>query len=510
MFENLSERLGGVFDRLTKQGALSEDDVKTALREVRVALLEADVSLPVARDFVKKVQEQATGQSVTKSVTPGQQVVKIVHDALIDVLRGEGDPGALKVDNPPAPILMVGLQGSGKTTTTGKLAKRLKEKDGKRVLLASLDVYRPAAMDQLAVLGQQIGVDTLPIVPGQSPVDIAKRAKQQATMGGYDVYMLDTAGRLQIDEVLMKEVEDVRDVVSPRETLLVVDGLTGQVAVEVAEEFDNKIGISGVVLTRMDGDGRGGAALSMRAVTGKPIKYVGLGEKMDALETFEPDRIAGRILGMGDIVALVEKAQETIEAEQAERMMKRFTKGQFNMNDLKMQLEQMLKMGGMEGIMGMMPGMGKMAKQVQDAGMDDKVIQRQIALIQSMTKKERANPQILQASRKKRIAAGSGQQVSDLNKLLKMHRQMADMMKKMGKMGKGKMMKQAMKGLMGKGGSPADMAAMGGMDPSQLDPKALEAAAKAMGGGKGLPGGLPGLGGMGGLPGGLSGFGKKK
>lgn len=510
MFENLSERLGGVFDRLTKQGALSEDDVKTALREVRVALLEADVSLPVARDFVKKVQEQATGQSVTKSVTPGQQVVKIVHDALIDVLRGEGDPGALKVDNPPAPILMVGLQGSGKTTTTGKLAKRLKEKDGKRVLLASLDVYRPAAMDQLAVLGQQIGVDTLPIVPGQSPVDIAKRAKQQATMGGYDVYMLDTAGRLQIDEVLMKEVEDVRDVVSPRETLLVVDGLTGQVAVEVAEEFDDKIGISGVVLTRMDGDGRGGAALSMRAVTGKPIKYVGLGEKMDALETFEPDRIAGRILGMGDIVALVEKAQETIEAEQAERMMKRFTKGQFNMNDLKMQLEQMLKMGGMEGIMGMMPGMGKMAKQVQDAGMDDKVIQRQIALIQSMTKKERANPAMLQASRKKRIAAGAGQQVSDLNKLLKMHRQMADMMKKMGKMGKGKMMKQAMKGLMGKGGSPADMAAMGGMDPSQLDPKALEAAAKAMGGGKGLPGGLPGLGGMGGLPGGLSGFGKKK
>jgi signal recognition particle subunit SRP54 len=510
MFENLSERLGGVFDRLTKQGALSEEDVKTALREVRVALLEADVSLPVARDFVKKVQEQATGQAVTKSVTPGQQVVKIVHDALIDVLRGEGDPGALKVDNPPAPILMVGLQGSGKTTTTGKLAKRLKEKDGKRVLLASLDVYRPAAMDQLAVLGQQIGVDTLPIVPGQTPVDIAKRAKQQATMGGYDVYMLDTAGRLQIDEVLMKEVEDVRDVVSPRETLLVVDGLTGQVAVEVAEEFDNKIGISGVVLTRMDGDGRGGAALSMRAVTGKPIKYVGLGEKMDALETFEPDRIAGRILGMGDIVALVEKAQETIEAEQAERMMKRFTKGQFNMNDLKMQLEQMLKMGGMEGIMGMMPGMGKMAKQVQDAGMDDTVIKRQIALIQSMTKKERANPQLLQASRKKRIAAGSGQQVSDLNKLLKMHRQMADMMKKMGKMGKGKMMKQAMKGLMGKGGSTADMAAMGGMDPSQLDPKALEAAAKAMGGGKGLPGGLPGLGGMGGLPGGLSGFGKKK
>ena len=503
MFENLSERLSGVFDRLTKQGALSEDDVKTALREVRVALLEADVSLPVAREFVKKVQEQATGQAVTKSVTPGQQVVKIVHDALVDTLTGEEDPGALKIDNPPAPILMVGLQGGGKTTTTGKLAKRLKEREGKKVLLASLDVYRPAAMDQLAMLGQQVGVDTLPIVPGQQPVDIAKRAKQQATMGGYDVYMLDTAGRLQIDEVLMKEVEDVRDVVNPRETLLVVDGLTGQVAVEVAEEFDAKIGITGVALTRMDGDGRGGAALSMRAVTGKPIRFVGLGEKMDALETFEPERIAGRILGMGDIVSLVEKAQETIEQEQAERMMKRMAKGQFNMNDLKMQLEQMMKMGGMEGVMGMMPGMGKMSKQMEAAGMDDKVLKRQIALIQSMTKRERANPQILQASRKKRIAAGAGLEVSELNKLLKMQRQMGDMMKKLGK-GKGGMMKQAMKAMMGKGGMPGGMPA--GMDPSAMDPKALEAAAKQLGAG----GKLPGLGGMGGLPSGLSGFGKKK
>lgn len=508
MFENLSERLSGVFDRLTKQGALSEEDVKTALREVRVALLEADVSLPVAREFIKKVQDQATGQSVTKSVTPGQQVVKIVHDALVDTLRGEEDPGKLKIDNPPAPILMVGLQGGGKTTTTGKLAKRLKEKEGKKVLMASLDVYRPAAMDQLKVLGAQIGVDTLPIVPGQKPVDIAKRAKQQAALGGYDVYMLDTAGRLQIDEVLMQEVEDVRDVVSPRETLLVVDGLTGQVAVEVAEEFDAKIGISGVVLTRMDGDGRGGAALSMRAVTGKPIRFVGLGEKMDALETFEPDRIAGRILGMGDIVALVEKAQETIEAEQAEKMMKRMMKGHFNMNDLKMQLEQMLQMGGMQGMMGMMPGMGKMAKQVEEAGFDDKILKRQIALIQSMTKKERANPQLLQASRKKRIAAGAGMEVSDLNKLLKMHRQMSDMMKKMGKMGKGGMLKQAMKGMLGKGGPSPEQMAQG------MDPQALEAAAKAMGGGKGIgggmPGGLPGLGGGMGLPPGLSGFGKKK
>ncbi|SFT33054.1 signal recognition particle protein [Sedimentitalea nanhaiensis] len=497
MFENLSERLSGVFDRLTKQGALSDEDVKTALREVRVALLEADVSLPVARDFIKKVQDQATGQAVTKSVTPGQQVVKIVHDALIDVLTGEGDPGKLKIDNPPAPILMVGLQGSGKTTTTAKLAKRMKDREGKRVLMASLDTNRPAAMEQLAILGNQIGVDTLPIVKGETPVQIAKRAKTQASLGGYDVYMLDTAGRLHIDAELIQQAAEVRDVANPRETLLVVDGLTGQDAVNVATEFDDKIGVTGVVLTRMDGDGRGGAALSMRAVTGKPIRFVGLGEKMDAIETFEPDRIAGRILGMGDIVSLVEKAQETIEAEQAEKMMKRMMKGQFNMNDLKMQLEQMIQMGGMQGMMGMMPGMKKMAKQVEDAGFDDKILKQQIALVQSMTKKERANPQILQASRKKRIAAGAGMQVSDLNKLLKMHRQMGDMMKKMGKMGKGGMLKQAMKGMFGKGGMPADM-----------DPAALEAAAKQMGGK--MPGGLPGLGGGMGLPPGLSGFGKKK
>jgi len=493
MFENLSERLGGVFDRLTKQGALSEDDVKTALREVRVALLEADVSLPVARDFIKAVQGKATGQSVTKSVTPGQQVVKIVHDELQHILTGDEDPGALKIDNPPAPILMVGLQGSGKTTTTAKLAKRLKEKEGKRVLMASLDVNRPAAMEQLAILGAQIGVDTLPIVKGEDPVAIAKRAKTQASLGGYDVYMLDTAGRLHIDQELIAQAAAVRDVANPRETLLVVDGLTGQDAVNVAQEFDDKIGVSGVVLTRMDGDGRGGAALSMRAITGKPIRFVGLGEKMDAIEVFEPSRIAGRILGMGDIVSLVEKAQETIEAEQAEKMMKRFQKGRFNMNDLKMQLEQMIKMGGMEGMMGMMPGMGKMQKQMEAAGMDDSILKRQIALINSMTKRERAQPELLQASRKKRIAKGAGLEVSELNKLLKQQRQMADMMKKMGKMGKGGMLKQAMKGMMGKGGGMP-----GGM-PDMNEPKAMEQAAKALGQ---MPGG--------GLPPGLSGFGKKK
>ena len=497
MFENLSDRLGGVFDRLTKQGALSEDDVTAAMREVRTALLEADVSLPVARSFVKSVTQKATGAAVTKSVTPGQQVVKIVHDELIKVLQGEGEPDALRIDNPPAPILMVGLQGSGKTTTTAKLARRLKERDKKRVLMASLDTNRPAAMEQLAILGTQIGVDTLPIVPGESAVQIARRAKQQASLGGYDVYLLDTAGRLHIDEVLMDEVQAVRDVAGPRETLLVVDGLTGQDAVNVATEFDGKVGISGVVLTRMDGDGRGGAALSMRAVTGKPIRFVGLGEKMDALETFDAQRVAGRILGMGDIVALVEKAQAVLEAEQAERMVKRFQKGLFNMNDLKGQLEQMQKMGGMQSIMSMMPGMSKMAKQAEDAGMNDQMIRRQIALINSMTKKERANPDLLQASRKKRIAAGAGLDVQELNRLLKMQRQMGDTMKKLGKM-KGGMLRQAMRAMTGRdGGLP---------DPASMDPAKMAEATRMLQDPKGLGGQLSGMN----LPGGLSGmFGKK-
>jgi signal recognition particle subunit SRP54 len=497
MFENLSDRLSGVFGKLTKQGALTDEDVSTALREVRSALLEADVALPVARAFVRKVSDSAKGQAVTRSVTPGQQVVKIVHDALIEVLAGnDPDAGALRIDSPPAPILMVGLQGSGKTTTTAKLARRLKEREGKRVLMASLDTRRPAAMEQLAVLGTQIGVDTLPIVLGQDAVTIAKRAKQQATLGGYDVVMLDTAGRLHIDDDLMSEVEAVRDATKPHETMLVVDGLTGQDAVNVAESFDGRIGISGVVLTRMDGDGRGGAALSMRAVTGKPIKFVGLGEKMDALEEFHPERVAGRILGMGDIVSLVEKAQETFEREAAERMMKRFQKGQFNMNDLKGQFEQMLKMGGMQGVMGMLPGMGKMAKQMETAGFDDRALRRQIALIDSMTKAERRSPAILQASRKKRIAAGAGQQVQELNRLLKMHRQMADVMKKVG--GKGGMknlMRGGLGGLLGKGGGMPPGGMPGGPVPG------------------GFPGGMPGGGAMPGglsLPPGLSGLGKKK
>jgi signal recognition particle subunit SRP54 len=489
MFENLSQRLSGVFDRLTKQGALSEGDVSEALREVRVALLEADVSLSVVRILINRVEEKAKGQAVTKSVTPGQQVVKIVHDELIQILSGENsDSSELKIDNPPAPILMVGLQGSGKTTTTAKIAKRLLNKNGKKVLMASLDTNRPAAMEQLAVLGQQLGIDTLPIVKGQDPVSIAKRAKQQALLGGYDVFILDTAGRLHVDKALMDEVASVKKVTEPKEVLLVVDSLTGQDAVNVASDFDKNLSISGVVLTRMDGDGRGGAALSMRAVTGKPIRFVGTGEKLDALEDFQPERVAGRILGMGDIVALVEKAQETIEADQAARMMKRFQKGQFNMNDLKSQLEQMIKMGGMQSLMGMMPGMGKMSKKMEGSSFDDKSIKRQIAIIQSMTKRERINPLLLQASRKKRISCGSGTEVQELNRLLKMHRQMSDMMKKLGRTGNKGMLRGMMGQMMGKGVSTPTF-------PENVDASIT----------KSQFGNLSGLG----LPGNLSGLGKK-
>ena len=490
MFENLSQKLSNVFERLTKQGALSEGDISTALREVRIALLEADVSLPVVRNLIKSVEEKASGQAVTKSVTPGQQVVKIVHDELIQILSGENsNENELKIDNPPAPMLVVGLQGSGKTTTAAKIAKWLINKRNKKILMASLDTNRPAAMEQLAILGQQINVDTLPIVKGQDAVSIAKRAKQQALLGGYDIFILDTAGRLHVDKELMDEVLAVKKVAEPKETLLVVDSLTGQDAVNVASEFDANLKISGVVLTRMDGDGRGGAALSMRAVTGKPIRFVGVGEKLDALEEFHPERVAGRILGMGDIVALVEKAQETIEADQATKMMKRFQKGQFSMNDLKSQLEQMIKMGGMQSLLSMMPGMGKMGKKMESSGFDDKNIRRQIAIIQSMTKKERINPGILQANRKKRISAGSGTEVAELNRLLKMHRQMSDMMKKMGRTGNKGMLRGMMGQMMGKGmGTPAL--------PPNIDA------------GTSQPnfGNLSSLN----LPGNLSGFGKKK
>ena len=455
MFETLSQGFSAALEKLTKQGVLREDEISIALREVRSALLEADVSLDITKRFIKSVGEKARGQSVTKSVTPGQQVIKIVHDELIKVLEGTSETSnALKIDNPPATILMVGLQGSGKTTTSAKLALRLQSKEKKKVLMASLDTRRPAAMEQLEILGKSNSIDTLPIVKNQSAEQITSRAIQQASLGGYDVIILDSAGRMQIDDELMKEIETIKNLSNPNETLLIADGLTGQEAVNVASAFNDRLNISGVVLTRMDGDGRGGAALSMVSTIGRSIKFIGTGEKVDALEEFHPDRIARRILGMGDIVSLVEKASETLEAEKAERSMRRFQKGLFNMNDLKSQLEQMQKMGGLKSLMGMMPGMGKLTKNLDDKSLDDSVIRRQIALIQSMTKKERASPNLLQASRKRRIALGAGVEVPELNKLIKMHRQMSDMMKRMGKMGGKGMLKSFMEQMSGKKDAP--------------------------------------------------------
>ncbi len=474
MFESLSDRLGGIFDKLTGRGALSEADVGAALREVRRALIEADVSLEVVRAFVDKVREKAVGHEVLKSIKPGQQVVKIVHDELVAMLGTTADPIDLKA-NPPVAIMMVGLQGSGKTTTSAKIAKWLEGREKRKVLMASLDVRRPAAQEQLRVLGEQTGIATLPIVEGQSPVQIAARAKDAARLGGYDVYILDTAGRLHIDEVLMGEMADIKDATDPHEILLVADALTGQDAVNVARSFDEKVGITGIVLTRVEGDGRGGAALSMRAVTGKPIKLVGVGEKLDALEEFHPDRIANRILGMGDVVSLVEKAAETLDADKAEKIAKKMQKGTFDLDDLAEQFKQMGKIGGIGGVLGMLPGMGKMKKQLDTANLDDTILKRQGAIISSMTKQERKRPKLLNASRKKRIAAGSGTTVQDINRLLKMHRQMADMMKKMGRKG-------GLKGLFGGDAPemPADMAE-GAMPQGAL--------------GGGLPGNLPGLGG---------------
>jgi signal recognition particle subunit SRP54 len=458
VFESLSERLGDVFDRLKRRGALSEADVTAALREVRVALLEADVALPVVRDFVASVQKKAVGQEVVRSVSPGQMVVKIVHDALIEMLGAQ----AVEIDlNAPAPvaILVVGLQGSGKTTTTAKIGHHLADKQRKKVLMASLDVRRPAAQEQLRVLGDQALVPTLDIRPGEMPVMIAKRAMEQARREGYDVVLLDTAGRLSIDDALMAEASAIRDAANPHETLLVADAMTGQDAVNTAQAFHEKVGISGIVLTRMDGDARGGAALSMRAVTGQPIKLVGTGEKMDALEPFHPERIAGRILDMGDVVSLVERAHNLVEEEEAEKIARKLAKGEFDMNDLLDQLRQLKKMGGLGGVMSMLPGVGKLKKQMADHNLDDSLIKRQEAIILSMTNQERSKPAMVKASRKKRIAAGSGTSVQEINKLLKQYQQMQTMMKKMKKMG-GKMP-------MGGGGMPG----MGGsLPPGMLPP----------------------------------------
>ncbi|HEY8593977.1 MAG TPA: signal recognition particle protein [Devosiaceae bacterium] len=523
MFESLSDRLGNIFKGLTGRGALSEKDVDAALREVRRALLEADVSLEVVRAFVQQVGERAIGAEVTRSVTPGQQVVKIVHDELVRVLGDTAAPIDLNAA-PPVTILMVGLQGSGKTTTTAKIARRIKARQNKRVLMASLDTRRPAAMEQLRVLGEQVGVDTLPIVAGEDPVEIARRAAREGRLGGYDVLMLDTAGRTHIDEELMAETAEIKAVSDPHEVLLVADALTGQDAVNLARSFNERVALTGIVLTRVDGDGRGGAALSMRAATAVPIKLLGVGEKMDALEDFHPGRVADRILGMGDIVSLVEKAAETVSAEDAAKMARKLKKGQFDLEDLKSQLLQMKKMGGMNSLMGLLPGMGQMKKAMAGANLDDKVFDRQVAIINSMTRKERARPELLNASRRKRIAAGAGVEVSDVNKLMKQHRQMADMMKKVSKGGMG-----SLAGMFGGRMPPGQMPpGMPDIDPVQLermaremgmDPAALPAQApkdvasglpddfSKLAGKPTLPGlggapRFPGLPGLGGFPGG--------
>ncbi|NCC21636.1 MAG: signal recognition particle protein [Alphaproteobacteria bacterium] len=518
MFESLGDKLTGVLDKLRGKGALTEDDVNAAAREIRIALLEADVALPVVKEFIERVRERAVGQEVIKSVTPAQQVVKIVHDTIVETLGSE--TAELKFATPPCAFLMVGLQGSGKTTSTAKIARFLTDKQRKKVLMASLDVNRPAAQEQLRQLGEQTGVATLPVVKGQQPVDIAKRAMDTARKEGFDVVMLDTAGRLSIDEALMNEAAEVKKATNPVETILVTDAMTGQDAVNTARAFDEKVGISAIMLTRVDGDARGGAALSMRAVTGKPIKLMGVGEKWDAIEPFAPDRIAGRILGMGDVVSLVEKASETVDQEKALKLAQKFKKGQFDFNDMLTQLQQMKKMGGMGALMQMLPGMGKMAGQLEEHGVDDSMLKRQEAIILSMTKKEREKPDLLNASRKKRIAAGSGTSVQEINRLVKQQMQMQTVMKRMRKMGMGKMM-GAMKGLMG----DKDAALLG----QSLDPDALArdmAGLKDEGplgpnpfddmgkGPKGLPpglgGGLPGLGSTltGGFP--AKGSGRKK
>lgn len=496
MFDTLSERLSGVFDQLTGRGALGEKDVDAALREIRVALLEADVALPAVKDFTSRVREKAVGEQVIRSVSPGQQVIKIVHDELVVLLGGEDEPVGLSLSGePPVAILMAGLQGSGKTTTTAKLARRIREREKKTVLVASLDTRRPAAMEQLAQMAEKAGVPSLPIVPGQSALDIARRAMSAARLQGFDVVILDTAGRTSIDEEMMAEAAKIAEIARPRETLLVADALTGQDAVETARRFDERLKLTGLVLTRMDGDSRGGAALSMRWVTGLPIKFLGVSEKVDGLDAFDARRLAGRILGRGDIVSLVEKAAAEVDQEKAERLARKMAKGKFDLDDLADQLRQLQKMGGIGGIVGLLPGMNKAARaQMDKAGFDDKALKRQEAIILSMTREERAKPDILKASRKRRIAAGAGVDVPEVNRLLKMHRQMADMMKTMSKSGG--------KGLAGLGGMPG-LGGPGGR-AGGLPPGLDQAAADLLKGraptGAGLPG-LPGAGGLSGLPG---------
>ncbi len=449
MFNNLSQKLGEIFDKLKKRGALNEADVDAALREIRIALLEADVALAIVKDFIAQVKERAIGQEVIKSITPGQMVVKIVHDQLIEVLGSENV--ALNfATTPPAVMMVVGLQGSGKTTSTAKIARFLKAKKNKKVLMASVDIYRPAAQEQLEILGRQVEVDTLEIIETEKPLEIAKRAYNKAKIEGYDILLLDTAGRLHIDEGLMEELTALKKALNPIETLLVADAMTGQDAVNIARNFQEKVGLSGLVLTRVDGDGRGGAALSIKAITGCPIKLLGVGERVDQIEEFHPDRIAGRILDMGDVVGLVEKAVETIDREEAEELARKAGKGEFDLNDLASQLRQVSKMGGMGGLLSMLPGVGKIKEQIQDAGISDKLVKRQLAIISSMTLKERKNYKLLNGSRRRRIADGSGTTVADVNRLLKQFQDMRDMMKRMSKMGEKGFKRQGLRGLLGR------------------------------------------------------------
>jgi signal recognition particle subunit SRP54 len=518
MFESLSDKLGNVFGKLMGRGALSENDVMAVSREIRVALLEADVALPVVKDFVATIKDKAVGQNIIRGVNPGQQVVKIVHDALVDMLGGGTDADKkaqeLTFGAPPCTYLMVGLQGSGKTTSTAKIAKLLTDRHKKKVLMASLDVYRPAAQEQLKQLGIQTGIATLPIIEGQKPLEITARALDTGRKEGFDVVILDTAGRLSIDEALMAEAEAIKKAANPVETLLVADAMTGQDAVNTAQTFNARVPLTGIVLTRMDGDARGGAAMSMKAVTGKPVKLVGTGEKWSEIEPFYAERIAGRILGMGDIVSLVEKASQSVNQEDAIRMAEKLKKGEFDFNDLLMQMRQMSKMGGMGAMLKMLPGLGKMSGMLEEAGIDDGFMKKQEAIILSMTKSERENPNLLNASRKKRIAAGSGTSVQDINKLAKQQLQMATMMKKMRKGGMGGMMKQ-MKGLMGGKTDDLEMLAQS-MDPDALgaDMDIAAGASSPLGAnpfaGGGNPfggmGGMPGLGGLGGMGGGMPGL----
>jgi signal recognition particle subunit SRP54 len=466
MFDGLTERLSGVFDRLSGRGVLSEKDVEEALREVRVALLEADVALPVVRDFIARAKEEAAGEAVIRSVKPADQVVKIVYDGLIEMLGGETPEGLRLALNPPTVILVAGLQGSGKTTMTGKLALRLARTERKKVLVASLDTRRPAAMEQLAILAKQAEVDSLPILAGQAAPDIARRALSAAKLGGYDVLFLDTAGRTTLDEGMMAEAAEIARIATPTETLLVADSLTGQDAVRTAKAFHERLPLTGLVLTRADGDARGGAALSMRAVTGLPIKFLGTGERIDALDVFDARRVAGRILGQGDVVALVEKASAELDQAKAEQMARKLAKGKFDLDDLSDQLAQMDRMGGMEGLMGLLPGVQKMKKQIAEANISDKMIKRQRAIIGSMTKTERKKPDILQASRKRRIAAGAGVEVAEVNRLLKQHRQMQDAFKFMAKDGGRNLARMA--GMFGGGGMDR-LKAMGGGKPLPQD-----------------------------------------